>query len=69
MIVASIYLPNGNPVGTEKFDYKLAGWSGCASMRGELLAEERPIVLAGDWNVIPEDRDVFSRPGDGAATR
>ena len=38
------------------------GWSGCAPMRIELLAEERPVVLAGDWNVIPTDDpdDVFS---------
>ena len=33
------------------------------------LAEERPAVLAGDFNVIPEDRDTFSRPGDGRTTR
>jgi len=60
LVVASLYLPNGNPVGTEKFDYKLR-WMGRLEQRArELLAEERPVVLAGDWNVVPEDRDVFS---------
>ena len=60
--VASLYLPNGNPVGTEKFAYKLA-WMDRLRVHAEaLLAEERPAVLAGDWNVIPTDDpdDVFS---------
>jgi exodeoxyribonuclease-3 len=60
VIVASIYLPNGNPVGTEKFDYKLRWLERLEAHARELLAEERPAVLAGDYNVIPEDRDVFS---------
>jgi exodeoxyribonuclease-3 len=61
-VVASIYLPNGNPVGTEKFDYKLRWMDRLRSHALELLAEERPAVLAGDWNVIPTDDpdDVFS---------
>ncbi len=60
VVVASIYLPNGNPVGTEKFDYKIRWFERLAERAAELLAEERPVVLAGDWNVVPEDRDVFS---------
>jgi exodeoxyribonuclease-3 len=60
VIVASIYLPNGNPVGTEKFDYKIRWFERLAEHAAELLKEERPVVLAGDWNVVPEDRDVFS---------
>ena len=61
IIIASIYLPNGNPIGTEKFDYKL-NWMGRLEARAaELLALERPTVLAGDYKVIPEDRDTFSR--------
>ena len=60
VIVASIYLPNGNPVGTEKFDYKIRWFDRLAAHAEELLLEERPVVLAGDWNVVPEDRDVFS---------
>jgi exodeoxyribonuclease-3 len=61
IVVASIYLPNGNPVGTEKFDYKLRWMERLAARARDLLAEERPTVLAGDYNVIPEDRDTFSR--------
>jgi exodeoxyribonuclease-3 len=60
LIVGSIYLPNGNPVGTEKFDFKIRWMQRLADRASELLAEERPVVLAGDWNVVPEDRDVFS---------
>ena len=60
IVVASIYLPNGNPVGTEKFDYKLRWIERLEARAAELLAEERPVVLAGDFNVVPEDRDVFS---------
>lgn len=61
-IIASIYLPNGNPVGTEKFDYKLRWMERLREHALELLAEERSVVLAGDWNVIPSDEpdDVFS---------
>jgi exodeoxyribonuclease-3 len=60
VIVASLYLPNGNPVGTEKFDYKIRWFERLAAHAQELLQDERPVVLAGDWNVVPEDRDVFS---------
>ena len=61
LIVASIYLPNGNPIGTEKFDYKLKWMERLRNHAAGLLAAERPTVLAGDYNVIPEDRDTFSR--------
>ncbi len=60
LVVASIYLPNGNPVGAEKFDYKLRWTERLGVHARELLSEERQVVLAGDFNVIPEDRDVFS---------
>ena len=62
VVIGSIYLPNGNPVGTEKFAYKLAWFERLREHGVELLAEERPTVLAGDWNVIPTDSpdDVFS---------
>jgi exodeoxyribonuclease-3 len=60
IVVASIYLPNGNPVGTEKFDYKLKWMERLCAHAAELIALERPVVLCGDWNVVPEDRDVFS---------
>ena len=60
VVVASLYLPNGNPVGTEKFDYKLKWMDRLRAHAAELLKDEQPVVLAGDWNVVPEDRDVFS---------
>jgi exodeoxyribonuclease-3 len=55
--VASIYLPNGNPLGTEKFDYKLAWMKRLKAHAADLLTFEEPVVLAGDYNVIPEDKD------------
>lgn len=62
VVIGSIYLPNGNPVGTEKFPYKLAWLERLRAHAAELLAEEVPVVLAGDYNVIPTDShdDVFS---------
>ena len=56
---ASIYLPNGNPAPGPKYDYKL-DWMAHLLARAEaLLATETPIVLAGDYNVIPTDDDVY----------
>ena len=60
VIVASLYLPNGNPIGTDKFAYKLRWMERMRLHAAQLLATERPVVLAGDWNVVTEDRDVFS---------
>lgn len=60
LVVASIYLPNGNPVGTEKFEYKLNWMERLRAHARALLEGEKPVILAGDWNVVPEDRDVFS---------
>ncbi len=60
LVVASIYLPNGNPVPGPKFDYKLR-WIDRLSVRAQaLLDAEVPVVLAGDYNVIPNDDDVYS---------
>jgi exodeoxyribonuclease-3 len=55
--VASIYLPNGNPLGTPKFNYKLEWFDRLTRHAAELLALEEPLVLAGDYNVIPEPQD------------
>lgn len=55
--VASIYLPNGNPAPGEKFDYKLAWMARLRDHAAALLASEQPVVLGGDWNVIPEPID------------
>lgn len=55
--VASIYLPNGNPISTEKFDYKLRWMARLNAHARELLSHEEPLALVGDYNVIPEPRD------------
>jgi exodeoxyribonuclease-3 len=55
--VASIYLPNGNPVDTEKYPYKLRWMARLKERAKQLLATEVPFVLAGDFNIIPENRD------------
>ena len=55
--VASLYLPNGNPVDTEKFAYKLAWMDRLEAHARQRLALEEPYVLAGDYNVIPEPED------------
>jgi exodeoxyribonuclease-3 len=55
--VASIYLPNGNPVGTEKYTYKLAWMDRLIAHSRDLMRLEEPLVLAGDYNVIPTPRD------------
>ena len=55
--VASIYLPNGNPIGTDKFDYKLSWMAQLDRHARKLLKDEEPLVLAGDFNVIPEPAD------------
>ena len=56
--VASIYLPNGNPLGTEKFPYKLSWMDRLHHRAKQLIADEEILVLAGDYNVIPEAADV-----------
>lgn len=55
--VASIYLPNGNPPDTDKYTYKLAWMDRLAAHAVELLKLEEPLVLAGDYNVIPAAQD------------
>ena len=57
--VASIYLPNGNPPDTGKYTYKLEWMSALAEHVDELLGYEEPLVLAGDYNVIPQPEDVY----------
>lgn len=55
--VAGIYLPNGNPVGAEKFAYKLAWMERLRAHAIDLLRYEEPLVIAGDYNVIPRPED------------
>jgi exodeoxyribonuclease-3 len=60
--VASIYLPNGNPQPGPKFDYKLAWFARLIQHAEELCARPSPVVLAGDYNVVPtnEVHDIYS---------
>lgn len=59
--IASLYLPNGNPVDSEKYPYKLGWMKRLLDRTRELLTEERAFVLAGDYNIIPADADA-ARP-------
>ncbi len=54
-----LYLPNGNPIDTEKFPYKLAWMDRLIDRAEELLGQEECFVMGGDYNVIPTDDDVF----------
>ncbi len=64
--VAGLYLPNGNPAPGPKYDYKLAWMARMQDRAAALLAREEPVVLAGDYNVIPADADA-ARPDAWAA--
>jgi exodeoxyribonuclease-3 len=55
--VCCIYLPNGNPPQTEKYDYKLGFMARLKAFARSRLALEEPLILAGDFNVIPQARD------------
>lgn len=59
MLIACIYLPNGNPVPSEKFDYKLKWFRRLIKHAKFLLSKEIPVVLAGDYNIIPTELDVY----------
>src|SRR5438552_5424238 len=61
MIVGCLYLPNGNPAPGPKFDYKLRWFDRLAEHARGLLARDVPVVLAGDFNVIPTEQDA-ARP-------
>lgn len=57
LTVASIYLPNGNPIGTEKFPYKLDWMDRLQRRAAHLLRTRKHVILAGDYNIIPEAID------------
>ena len=61
--IASLYLPNGNPSGTEKFLYKLSWLDRLIRHTQTLLSYEEPLVLGGDFNVCPSDDDVYDPAG------
>jgi exodeoxyribonuclease-3 len=60
VVVGCLYLPNGNPAPGPKFDYKLRWFERFHRHAAELLEEGRPTVLAGDFNAIPTDFDVYA---------
>lgn len=60
LTVGGLYLPNGNPIHTDKFAYKIAWMDRLAERARQLLATEEMFVLGGDYNVCPTDADVFS---------
>jgi exodeoxyribonuclease-3 len=61
--VATIYLPNGNPIDTEKFPYKLRWMERLFDHAKALLHDEEPTVLGGDYNVCPSDEDCYDPEG------
>ena len=60
IVVGCLYLPNGNPAPGPKFDYKLRWFERLIAHASGLLALEQPVVLAGDYNVMPTDLDVYA---------
>ena len=60
ILVGCLYLPNGNPAPGPKFDYKLRWFERLIAHAAELLALDAPVVLAGDYNVMPTDLDVYA---------
>ncbi len=59
ILVASIYLPNGNPQPGPKFEYKLAWFERLEAHAADLLEAGVPVVLAGDYNVVPTEQDIY----------
>ncbi len=60
VLVGCLYLPNGNPAPGQKFDYKLRWFRRLADYAAGLLALDVPVVLAGDYNVMPTELDVYN---------
>src|SRR6185503_2041383 len=59
IVIGCLYLPNGNPAPGPKFDYKLAWFERLTKHAAELLQSGGPVVLAGDYNVMPTELDVY----------
>ena len=57
--IGCLYLPNGNPAPGPKFDYKLGWFKRLAAHSKKLLALDEPVILCGDYNVMPAEQDVY----------
>src|SRR3954470_23726239 len=60
IVIASVYLPNGNPVPSPNFDYKLAWFERMIAHARDLASSGEPVVLAGDFNVVPTKADIYN---------
>jgi exodeoxyribonuclease III len=60
MLVGCLYLPNGNPAPGPRFDYKLRWFDRLTRHAADLIAQDMPAILAGDYNVMPTDLDVYA---------
>ena len=63
VLVGCLYLPNGNPQPGPKFDYKLAWFERFLRHAAALMKSGHPVVLAGDYNVVPTDEDIYDPKG------
>lgn len=59
LLICNLYLPNGNPAPGPKFDYKLAWFKRLSNKARKLLALKKPVILLGDYNIIPADIDAY----------
>lgn len=60
VLIASLYLPNGNPQPGPKFDYKLLWFERLIAHARDLMSTGAPVVLAGDYNVVPTEADIYN---------
>jgi exodeoxyribonuclease III len=60
ILVGCLYLPNGNPQPGPKFEYKLKWFERLIAHASELVASPQPVVLCGDYNVVPTDFDIYN---------
>ena len=61
--IGCLYLPNGNPQPGPKFDYKLAWFERLIAHAQELFGSPQPVVICGDFNVVPTDADIYNPAG------
>lgn len=59
IVIACLYLPNGNPAPGPKFDYKLAWFKRLITKARRLIKSEVPVILVGDYNVVPTEMDAY----------